>query len=177
VVLTDGALRLLPELLDVPVQTVRGHHAYVGYADLNRDHPWTEGLGPRARQMFDPVGLGYPLLMERDQYWPCSPECEESITQNSAPLWTVDRTAWESAGGETVATADPPEDRKGEFEGQATDKTIIGTMPLGRGRLVIFGGVLPQPTEDHPHWFGLNAYTVSLTGQHLLFKGLAWERP
>ena len=37
--------------------------------------------------------------------------------------------------------------------------------------------VLPQPTEDHPHWFGLNAYTTSLTGQHLLFKGLAWERP
>jgi hypothetical protein len=52
--------------------------------------------------------------MERDQYWPCSPSCEESITVNSAPMWTVDREAWEGAGGETIATADPPEDRKGE---------------------------------------------------------------
>jgi hypothetical protein len=41
---------------------------------------------------------------------------------------------------------------------------------------VIFGGVLPQPTEKHEHWFGLNAYTVSNTGQHLLMKGLTWGR-
>ena len=176
VVLTDRALRLLPDLLGVPDSAVLGHHAYVGYADLDRDHPWTEGLGPRARQMFDPVGLGYPLLMERDQYWPCSPECERSITFNSAPMWTVNREAWESAGGETIATADPPEDRKGEYEGQATDKTIIGELPLGKGRLVIFGGVLPQPTEKHPHWYGLNSYTVSNTGQHLLLRGLTWDR-
>jgi hypothetical protein len=175
VVLTDAALQLLPEVLGVPAESVRGHHAYVGYADLDREHPWAEGLGPRARQMYDPVGLGYPLLMERDQYWPCSPSCQESITRNSAPLWTVDRAAWEAAGGETVATADPPEDRKGEFEGRETDKTIIGTAPLGAGRVVVLGGVLPQPTEEHPHWFGLNAYTVSLTGQHLLLQGLTWE--
>ena len=56
------------------------------------------GLYKRARQMFDPVGLGYPLLMERDQYWPCDASCEESITQNSSPMWTVDRAAWEAAG-------------------------------------------------------------------------------
>jgi hypothetical protein len=177
VVLTDSALQLLPDLLGVPAESVRGHHAYVGYADLDVDHPWAEGLGPRARQMFDPVGLGYPLLMERDQYWPCSPECEESITQNSAPMWTVDRATWEAAGGETIATADPPEDRKGEFEGQDTDKTIIGTLPLGDGRVVVLGGILPQPTEDHPHWYGLNAYTVSHTGQHLLLQALTWDQP
>jgi hypothetical protein len=177
VVLTDSALRLLPELLGVSEDSIRGHHAYVGYADLDHDHPWTDGLGPRARQMFDPVGLGYPLLMERDQYWPCTPSCQESITENSAPLWTVDREEWEAFGGETIATADPPEDRKGEFEGQETDKTIIGTAPLGSGRVVVFGGVLPQPTQEYPHWFGLNAYTVSLTGQHLLLHGLTWERP
>ena len=177
VVLTDRALKLLPDVLGIDQEAVRGHHAYVGYADLDFEHPWTEGLGPRARQMFDPVGLGYPLLMERDQYWPCSPECEESITRNSAPLWTVDRQTWESEGGETIATADPPADRKGEYEGQGTDQTIIGTLPLGEGRLVVFGGVLPQPTEQHPHWYGLNPYTVSHTGQHLLLQGLTWKRP
>ena len=175
VVLTDEALRLLPGVIDVPKGSIRGHHAYVGYADLDFEHAWTKGLGPRARQMFDPVGLGYPLLMERDQYWPCSPECEESITRNSAPLWTVNRAAWEANGGTTIATADPPEDRKGEYEGQATDKTIIGTLRLGKGRVVVMGGVLPQPTEKYEHWFGLNAYTVSNTGQHLLMKALRWE--
>ena len=175
VVLTDSALKLLPDLLGVDAETVRGHHAYVGYADLDHEHEWAEGLSSRARQMFDPVGLGYPLLMERDQYWPCSPECEESITQNSAPMWTVDRAAWEAEGGETIATADPPEDRKGEYEGQDDDKTIIGTLPFGKGRIVVLGGVLPQPTEDYPHWFGINAYTVSVTGQQMLINALTWE--
>lgn len=174
VVLTDSALRLLPELIGVGKRAIRRHHAYVGYADLDHEHPWADGLSSRARQMYDPVGLGYPLLMERDQYWPCSPECEKSSTRNSAPMWTIDREAWEGAGGETIATADPPESRKGEYEGQETDKTIIGTLPFGDGRIVVLGGVLPQPTEEHPHWFGLNAYTVSVTGQQMLLNALTW---
>jgi len=179
VVLTDSALQLLPGLIDVQPDSVAEHQAYVGYADLDREHPWTEELYPRARQMFDPVGLGYPLLMERDQYWPCGEtgSCEESITNNSSPMWTVDREAWEAAGGQTIGTADPPEDPKQRYEGTDTDKTIIGTMPLGTGRLVIFGGVLPRPTEDYPHWFGLDAYTISIPGQQLLLQGLTWERP
>jgi hypothetical protein len=179
VVLTDSALRLLPDLLGVPASTVRDHRAYVGYADLDREHPMTSGLYDRARQMFDPVGLGYPLLMERDQYWQCGADgkCVESITANGAPMWTVDRAAWEKAGGETVATADPPEDAKQRFEGTETDRTIIGRLPLGKGRLVIMGGILPQPSEDHPHWYGLNAHTVSIPGQQLLLRGLTWQRP
>ena len=39
---------------------------------------------------------------------------------------------------------------------------------LEKGRLVIFGGLLPQPTEDYPHWFGLDPYTLSVPGQQLL---------
>ena len=58
-----------------------------------------------------------------------------------------------------------------------TDKTIIGTLPLGKGRVVIFGGLLPQPTEAYPHWFGLDAYTISIPGQQLLLHGLTWKRP
>lgn len=49
-------------------------------------------------------------------------------------------------------------------------------MSLGKGRLVIFGGLLPQPTEDYPHWFGLDAYTISIPGQQLLLRALSWER-
>src|SRR3954468_15692912 len=60
-VLTDGALGLLPGLVDIPANAVESTTSYVGYSDLDRSHPWTEGLYPRARQMFDPIGLGYPL--------------------------------------------------------------------------------------------------------------------
>lgn len=178
-VLTDAALQLAPEVAGLDGDAVTEHRSYVGYADLDDEHPWAEPLYERARQMFDPVGLGYPLLMERDQYWPCSAtgDCEESITHNSSPMWTVDRDSWESMGGETIGTADPPEAPKGRYEGTDEDKTIIGKMPLGDGRLVIFGGLLPQPSEDHPHWYGLNGYTISIPGQQLLLQGLTWERP
>ncbi len=172
-VLTDGALRMLPDLTGIDADLVKKHYSYVGYSDLDREHPMTKGLYERARQMYDPIGLGYELLMERDQYWPCGNGCERSPTKNSAPIWTVDRAAWQDAGGTTVATADPPESRKGGAEGTETNKTSIGILKLGKGRIVIFGALLPQPTERYPHWFGLNAYSVSIPGQELLLRALS----
>ncbi len=173
-VLTDGALQLLPRLTGMPEDAVRMRTAYVGYSDLDRSHPWAKDLYLQARQMFDPVGLGYPLLMERDQYWPCDAGCDESGTENSAPVWTTDRAAWEERGGETIATADPL-GGKAQSEGTKTDRTAIGTLPLGKGRIVVFGALLPQPTESYDHWFGVNAYTVSIPGQQLLLEALRWS--
>lgn len=177
-VLTDSALKMVPDLVDVPSKAVNKGYAYVGYSDLDRDHPWTNGLGDRARQTYDPVGLGYPLLMERDQYWPCGfgmggqSQCENSPTVNSAPIWSVSRDAWEKAGGVTVGTVDPPKNRKSGAEGQDTDKTSIGFVESGNGRIVIFGALLPQPSENFDHWFGLNPYTVTITGQTLFLRAL-----
>jgi hypothetical protein len=179
-VLTDAALGLLPELVGgIGKDAVRRNQAYVGYSDLDRTHPWTEGLFKRARQTFDPVGLGYPLLMERDQYWPCDEVtgvCEESPTVNSAPIWSVDRAAWEKAGGRTIGTADAPEDPKFGGEPTSTTRTTIGTVEVGKGRIVLFGALLPQPSEQYDHWFGLNAYTISIPGQTMLLRALRWGR-
>ena len=177
-VLTDSALRMAPDLIDVSPKAVDKGYAYVGYSDLVRPHPWTEGLYDRARQTFDPVGLGYPLLMERDQYWPCGTgqggqsDCENSPTLNSAPIWSISRAEWEEAGGVTVGTVDPPGSRKLGAEGQGTSKTSIGELKLGKGRVVIFGALLPQASEDYDHWFGVNPYTVTIVGQELLLSAL-----
>jgi hypothetical protein len=122
--------------------------------------------------MFDPIGLGYRLPMERDQYWPCTPKCDESGTQNSAPVWTAERTAWEGQGGVTIATADPL-GGKAPAEGTRTDRTSIGTRRLGKGRIVILGP-LPQPSKSFDHWFGGNSYTVSIPAQQLLLRALRW---
>jgi hypothetical protein len=37
---------------------------------------------------------------------------------------------------------------------------------------VIFGALLPKPSEDFDHWFGLNPYTVTIAGQDLLLSAL-----
>ena len=176
-VLTDSALRMVPDLADLPSKAVQKGYAYVGYSDLDRSHPWTNGLYDRARQTYDPVGLGYPLLMERDQYWPCGggggqSQCENSPTLNSAPLWSIRRADWEKAGGVTVGTIDPAKNRKSGAEGQGTAKTSIGELKVGKGRIVIFGALLPQPSEEADHWFGLNSYTVTIAGQDMLLNAL-----
>jgi hypothetical protein len=125
--------------------------------------------------MYDATGLGYPLLMERDGYWTDEGPQGASETKNSAPIWLVDRDAWEQAGGVTIGTADPPADRKQTSEGTNEDRTTIGTMEAGKGRIVIFGALLPQPTEKFAHWFGLNGYTISAAGQTMLLRALDWK--
>jgi len=177
VVLTDSALRLLPGIVPaIASSSVARRFAYVGFSDLDRAHPWTQGQYKRARQMFDPVGIGMPLLMERDQYWPCPTTCDVSPTLNSAPVWSVERAAFDGAGGTTIGTADisGQEDRKAPGEGTATDRTTIGTLKVGDGRVVLFGGLLPTPSEESAHWFGLDAYTISIPGQRLLLQALRW---
>lgn len=180
VVLTDAALRLVPDLLPIEAGDVTEHRGYVGYADLDRDHQWSDGLHERARQTFEPTALGYPLLLERDQYWINCFACAdgagpETFTENSAPIWSVARIAWEAAGGTTIGTVDPPDGPKTTHEGNDTDRVVLGTAPLGQGRVVAFGSILPTPTEAFDHWFGLEPYAVTLTGQHLLLQALTWD--
>lgn len=173
-VLTDAALKMLPKLVDLETKKIPVGRGYVGYSDLQRTHPLTHDLLVTARQMYDPTGLGYPLLMERDGYWRDEGEQSGSRTFNSAPIYSVDRDAWEAAGGETVGTVDPP-GRKETMEGRSEDLTNIGILEQGKGRIVIFGALLPMPTEDYPHWFGLNGYTISAAGQTMLIRALSWR--
>lgn len=175
-VLTDSALKMLPKLADLTPKQMGLRFGYVGYSDLQRNHKWTHDLLVTARQMYDPTGLGYPLLMERDSYWTDDGSQGGSTTRNSSPIWTIDRDAWEEAGGVTIGTVDPPEDRKATTEGTNEDLTNLGTLKLGKGRIVIFGSLLPQPTEKYPHWFGLNGYTISAAGQTMLLRALNWTR-
>lgn len=186
-ILTDSALRMLPSLTDIAPKAVHKDFAYVGYSDLDRSHPLTKGLLATAWQTYAPTPIGYPLLMERDSYWDSGTNNEDagdnSPTKNSSTIWTVDRDAWEAAGGETVGTADPPADRKSVDEGNTIDavgkrdadqdKTEIGILEVGKGRIVIFGALLPRPTEAYPHWFGINPYAISSAGQTMLLRVLS----
>ena len=90
------------------------------------------------------------------------------------PARTVERAAWEKLGGVTVATADPL-GGKAPAEGTRTDRTSIGTLRVGKGRIVVFGALLPQPTESYDHWFGVDPYTISVAGQQLLLRALRWS--
>jgi hypothetical protein len=183
-VLTDRALKLLPALGVGRPQDVGQGYGYVGYADLDFGDPLTAGIPKYARQTYDPIGLGYPTLMERDFYYGCrtgDTECAnetDSGTQNSAPIWWIDKAALAGVkGARVVGTVDPPASRKGQGEGSAADKVEIGIVPVGAGRIVFFGAALPRPTEGHPHWYGLDAQTLSHAAQTMLLRALTWRAP
>jgi hypothetical protein len=182
-VVTDRALKLLPKLglgTQAAPLVVSHRNGYVGYADFNHSDPWLAGLPTHARQTYDPVGLGYPLLMQRDAYWNCPDgggSCP-SGTVNSAPIWMLP-TAFVSAikDARVVGTVDPPATRTSTTEGAATTSTDVGMIPVGRGRIDYFGALLPTPTEAYPHFFGIFGNTLSYTAQTVLLRAMTWVRP
>src|SRR5439155_17965795 len=75
-----------------------------------------------------------------------------------SPAWWVNQTAWESAGGRTVGTT-------------GTSKTSLGEVQLGQGRVRILGSMLPDPSGDAAHPFGVSDYAVTYAG-YQLFENL-----
>ena len=86
---------------------------------------------------------------------------------NAAPHHGVTRTVWDGKGGTTVGTVG--------------DSTVLGEMPLQKGRILAFGAILPQPVEalekgETPHPEGLAAYGVTIAGGQVLHNALSYRR-
>lgn len=82
---------------------------------------------------------------------------------DQAPNWRVKEPAWTAAGGYTAGT-------------NGTGEAVYGELPVGDGRIRFLGALLPQPTEDYFHPYGLQNYAVTYTGYTLLENMLDWER-
>ncbi|MCW2615542.1 MAG: hypothetical protein JWN08_2536, partial [Frankiales bacterium] len=156
--LTDRALGLLDDLGVVPTAALtvdRTDAGHVDFAEPLGDHPFEKGLVGAPSQTYYEVMLGYPSRVQ-------------------APNHGIERTAWEAAGGTTVATVGP--------QGGASSSTALGTLPRGTGRITAFGAVLPQAVEalpgvETPHPFGLASYAVTITGGQVLDNVLSFTRP
>ncbi|MBK5307305.1 MAG: hypothetical protein JJD92_11515 [Frankiaceae bacterium] len=148
-VVTDAAAPAIPRIGAVPNSDnlVRSDKKYVGYVDFtDRTHPLAKGLRGVARQTYDSVPIGYAFP-------PAGENC---------PNWTIDQAAWEKAGGKTVAT-------------NGTGRTAYGELALGKGKVRFLGALLPQPTEEFFHPYGLQNYAVTYTGYTLLQNMLAYD--
>lgn len=87
-VATDSALTLVSDLgIDAGMDE---HNVFAGYADPDRDHPLFAGVRGLARQLVEPIPLGYPL--------------------GTMPLRTLDAQAVRDADGRVAGTS-PTEDR------------------------------------------------------------------
>jgi hypothetical protein len=155
--LTDRALGLLPELGVVAEDALTVNRTDAGHVDFVAplgDHPYEKGLVGKPSQTFYEVMLGYP-------------------SRRSTPNYGVQRTAWEAAGGTTVATV-------GDQGSSSSPNTALGHVDRGQGRITVFGAILPQAIEtlgdlETPHPHGLASYAVTITGGQVLDNVFAFR--
>jgi Zinc carboxypeptidase len=132
-VLTDSAIRLLTRFRIAKVFSNAGH---VDIEDA--EDPYVKDVHSTASQTYYEVPLGYP-------------------DTDAAPHWTVTRTAWEEAGGKSVA-----------FMNDDEELIALGRVKVGKGTIGIFGAILPNPIETHHHFYGLVDYGVTVAGGQIL---------
>jgi len=182
-ILTDSALRDLPEFADVDATDIASRIQYVGQvsfakadasdgADTIKDPLLTTPVtvaqdGARfnsnlRRQTYEPTPLGYSI-----QY---TDPAEGNVGDDHAtsPAWDTARATFEKAGGRTAATG-----VEGGDTGEAAllDRTAMGEVEYGKGKVRFLGALLPQPTERYAHDFGLEPYALTYTG-HILLRNL-----
>lgn len=164
-VLTDDSLRALEWLDIVPPDHVRKWVVYAGHVQFstdggasstyedplaaNVDQPGAaEGPGQR-HQIAEPVPTGYAI------------QDATGGDMNTHPQWVVERTAFEEAGGRTV--------------GVVNGDTTLGEIPLGDGVIRVLGSVLPSPTQEFDHPYGLKSYGVTYSGFEVMRNLLDYE--
>ncbi|MDQ3914880.1 MAG: hypothetical protein M3323_06040 [Actinomycetota bacterium] len=146
-VLTDGALRLLPKLGVVKKGAVGRRVFTAGHVTPTAwDDPYLRKVHHTASQTYYEVPLGY------------------SLDDDTSPHWVVAQEAWENAGGKSIA-----------YAGEETD-IALGRVKIGRGAVGIFGAILPDPTERYDHMYGLADYAVTVAGGQILNNMIALGR-
>ena len=147
-IVTDAAAPALAKLGLVDAAQISEAKHYVGFVEFtDREHPLNAGLRGVASQTYDTVPIGYQFG-----------------TADSAPNWKVTRTHWQDKKGTTLGT-------------NGTDQTIYGEIPVGKGRVRFLGALLPDPTEEYYHPYGLQNYAVTYTGYTLLQNMLKHDNP
>ena len=102
------------------------------------------------RQTYEPVPLGYSLNDGGD----------------NSPIWFVRHAAWTKSLGKkqrAVASA------------VARDEIAYGEVKWRGGRVRIHGALLPDPTKEFDHTFGLSDYALTWAGYQLLQNLLTWD--
>ncbi|HET6398667.1 MAG TPA: hypothetical protein VFH47_03855, partial [Candidatus Thermoplasmatota archaeon] len=152
-VLTDEALRWL-DLAGVTEGAVSVQARYMGGIRMDLSHEMLAKVRGGVKQTYEPTPLGY------------------AVGANAAPNWAVDPAALQQLGGEaaglecgTPNLSDPC----------AANGVALGRLPLGQGRVQFIGALLPDPTEEFYHPYGLDHYATTYSGNQILRNMLGWQ--
>jgi hypothetical protein len=154
-------------------QTAAGADAAADIKHSLATRPYTVAqLGARfnsglRRQVYEPVPLGFAIEHPEDTQ-------DNSVGDNYAasPAWDVEREAFEkNPGAKTAATAVEEGPNGSAVE---LDRTSVGEVVAGKGRVRFIGALAPQPSQEFDHDFGIEPYSLTYTGHLLLRNALEW---
>ena len=162
VVLTDRAVQGVADLGIVDAGAVTHLKQYAGQVtEIDRSHPLLDGVEGIVGQTYFEVPLGYPVA-----------------GGNHAPATGVDIDAWKAAGGSIAgylgSRAQDGALASVKVEVPGTGQAVgLGSVGLGEGKVTIFGAVLPDASQAHPHTQGLADYAVTYGGNAILVNALS----
>jgi hypothetical protein len=119
-------------------------------------------------QTYEPVPIGYYVSESASS----NAECD--VDRCDSPNWIVDQAAWQSAGGTTAARTlvrESPTPLSPSSVGVS-----LGELRFGKGTIRIAGAILPEPTEENYHPFGLASYGLTYTGYQLFENLVSYRR-
>lgn len=152
-VLTDRGVRGLVRMGLFDKKTIFKKKTNAGHVDItDSEDPYVKNVHSTASQTYYEVPLGFP-------------------PNDAAPHWVVKQTAWEEAGGKTVATV------KKDGEEDDPPSVGLGRLKVGKGTIGIFAALLPKQTEKFHHLYGLLDYGVTVAGGQILNNMIRYEPP
>ena len=179
-VLTDGALRAVSELTRVPGSAINERVVYVGQTsfqvcDTFNDDDTCETTGDTrrpareerrpARRAFQHGNAAPDVRI--DPAWLRDPGRRRRRRVVRAP---VRHHATRVDGGRRPAVGGSA--NSGARDAAAVpERSTLGELALGQGKIRILGALLPQPSDEYDHPLGLEPYAVTYTG-YILFCNL-----
>ncbi|HLE46990.1 MAG TPA: hypothetical protein VI818_01735, partial [Candidatus Thermoplasmatota archaeon] len=153
-VLTDGALGLAAELGLVEASAVSTAQTYMGYTDvIELKHQLATDMIGFSRQTFEGVPLGYQHTQRGSPNWFIKAE-------QVKPKGTVVGVVGDAAQG--VAQSNP-------------SQANYGILNLGQGKITFLGALLPDPTTEHYHPYGLASYATTYAGNQFFVNMLGYS--
>ncbi len=151
-VLTDAALSFF-DLSGLTTDAVSREAGYMGGIRMDLEHEMLNKVRGGVKQTYEPTPLGWG-------------------TTGSAPNWGIDPQAFAGLGGSVAGLVCPGRSLDQNCEGR---NVALGYLDLGEGRIQFMGAILPDPTEEFYHPYGLDDYATTYSGNQVVRNMLGWD--